>query len=49
VRKESLIIKIILWSIIIIPIIICIIYAVRYKELDYDIGEFTRLYIRNKA
>lgn len=40
-RKEPLITRIILWSIIIIPVIILLIRDSKYKDLGYDMGEFT--------
>lgn len=40
-KKETLITRIILWSIIIIPLIVLLICALKYEDLGYDMGEFT--------
>ena len=41
VKEQSLITKIIIGAIIIIPIIICIVNEFKYKDLGYEEGEFT--------
>lgn len=41
IREQSLITKIIIGTIITIPIILCIINGIKYKDLGYDEGEVT--------
>ena len=41
IKEESLISKIIIVAILVIPLIICIVSEFKYKDLGYEEGEFT--------